>query len=232
MSVTTASLKERISSPLEAGTSLLDAHHLPPHLSPALEYVSTRLARKAMHITLVVARRDYQLPSVVPPMGSPGFSPITPCSPPSARFAFSQNPVNKLKLLVRSGSAFTSSVSSPAQTPASADFPGLRSRWPMSPATPLSPPPMTPSTASLASESLTSTDVSEQITQTEFGMRLIHAGDLSQKEDRALQMALSKADKKFGFGYVPVSITYQMACANLASVKNGLVLLPVQLLAA
>lgn len=55
-------LKSIISTPLEAGTSLLDAHRLPSYLVPALEYTSERLAAKGLHITLVVARRDYQLP--------------------------------------------------------------------------------------------------------------------------------------------------------------------------
>ncbi|KUI64070.1 hypothetical protein VM1G_10831 [Cytospora mali] len=55
-------LKALISSPLEAGTSILDAHRLPPYSTPALEYTSQRLARKGLHVTLVVARRDYQLP--------------------------------------------------------------------------------------------------------------------------------------------------------------------------
>ncbi|KUI62729.1 hypothetical protein VP1G_09839 [Cytospora mali] len=55
-------LKALISSPLEAGTSILDAHRLPPYFTPALEYTSKRLARKGLHVTLVVARRDYQLP--------------------------------------------------------------------------------------------------------------------------------------------------------------------------
>ncbi|OTB20319.1 hypothetical protein K445DRAFT_51468, partial [Daldinia sp. EC12] len=55
--------KQRISSPLEAGPSILDAYNLPSHLNEALEYTSKRLARKALHITLVVVRKEYQLPS-------------------------------------------------------------------------------------------------------------------------------------------------------------------------
>ncbi|OAA58639.1 hypothetical protein SPI_06712 [Niveomyces insectorum RCEF 264] len=56
------SLKNLISSPLEAGTSVLDAHRLPSHVEAALEYTARRLARKALTIDLVVIRRAYQLP--------------------------------------------------------------------------------------------------------------------------------------------------------------------------
>ncbi|KAB5558641.1 hypothetical protein GE09DRAFT_120361 [Coniochaeta sp. 2T2.1] len=55
------SLKYCISSPLEAGTSILDAGSLPNHVNSALEYTSRRLAKKDIHLTLVVVRRDYQL---------------------------------------------------------------------------------------------------------------------------------------------------------------------------
>ncbi|PNH59201.1 hypothetical protein VD0001_g9935, partial [Verticillium dahliae] len=55
-------IKSRISSPLEAGPSILDVQHLPPNLTEALEYASHRLTRKGIHTTLIVLRRDYQLP--------------------------------------------------------------------------------------------------------------------------------------------------------------------------
>ncbi|KAJ3494125.1 hypothetical protein NLG97_g4281 [Lecanicillium saksenae] len=47
------SLKDKISSPLEAGTSLLDAHHLPPQLLPALD--SSRLPAAALTSALLSA---------------------------------------------------------------------------------------------------------------------------------------------------------------------------------
>ncbi|KAG6007948.1 hypothetical protein E4U21_005309 [Claviceps maximensis] len=62
-------LKERISSPLEAGPSVLDGHHLPPHLTPALEYASARLAKKSVHLTLVVVRQDNHVSTT--PVSSP-----------------------------------------------------------------------------------------------------------------------------------------------------------------
>ncbi|KAM3530149.1 hypothetical protein MY4038_005085 [Beauveria bassiana] len=76
-------LKDTISSPLEAGPSLLDAHHIPPQLVPALEYTSSRLARKSLHLTLVVARRDYQLPPS-PVLCSPPPSPPSTCGSPAS----------------------------------------------------------------------------------------------------------------------------------------------------
>ncbi|KPM43111.1 hypothetical protein AK830_g3488 [Neonectria ditissima] len=203
------SLKDRISSPLEAGTSILDAHHLPPNLLPALEWTSSRLARKSLHVTLVVARRDYQFPSVLPPLGSPGLSTPTTPHTPGLRFHFSAGPVSALKQLVRSGSyngptptrsmEFSrSAMASPAPVPAKLDVSvsSPRMRWPLSPSTPLSPPPMTPCTAST-----TTTDtMSSMMSASSFGMRLIHAAGLPPKAERALRSTLDKAEKKFRIG--------------------------------
>ncbi|KAK3899820.1 hypothetical protein C8A05DRAFT_17804 [Staphylotrichum tortipilum] len=77
------SLRARISSPLEAGPSVAEAHHLPGHVNQALEYASKRLGRKAAHITLLVVRRDYQLPTS-PASISPTFSPACASVPVSA----------------------------------------------------------------------------------------------------------------------------------------------------
>ncbi|EEU43078.1 uncharacterized protein NECHADRAFT_83844 [Fusarium vanettenii 77-13-4] len=199
------SLKERISSPLEAGTSILDAHHLPPHLAPALEYASARLARKSQHITLVVARRDYQLPSVVPPRGL-----ITPTTPtplsPSFRFNFGNGPMSKLKSLVlassyngptpaRSMDSPRSGISSPGFAPPP-DMPSSRFRWPLSPTTPLSPPPMTPGTAS----STTTDTMSSIMSSSGFGMRLIHTNELHPRSEKILNQTLEKTEKKFRVG--------------------------------
>lgn len=194
-SSTTMSLKDRISSPLEAGPSLLDAHHLPLYLAPALEYVSHKLAKKAIHTTLVVVRRDYQLPSVLPPAGSPGLA--TPVTPSSPRFGFTTRPVSALKQLVRSGSLSkplrlnveTGARGSP-MTPMSAS--GL---WPMSPMNPVSPPPMTPSTSVSSA-----TDASGNVSTGCYGLRLIHPAGLPMRDERELRMTLLKAERKFGVG--------------------------------
>ncbi|KAF4983861.1 hypothetical protein FZEAL_802 [Fusarium zealandicum] len=203
------SLKDRISSPLEAGPSILDAHHLPPHLAPALEHASARLARKSQHITLVVARRDYQLPSVVPPKGI--HSPTTPAPAstpvsPGFRFNLSGGPVSALKSLIRPGSyngptparsvdSPRSGISSPGYAPPF-DMPSPRFRWPLSPTTPLSPPPMTPCTAS----STTTDTMSSMMSSTSFGMRLIHTNELHPRSEKILRLTLEKTERKFGVG--------------------------------
>ncbi len=78
------SLKIRISSPLEAGRSILDAHHLPSGVSAALEYAAGRLARRDLGVTLVAVRREYQVPAVPP---APAAAAPPPCTPRSPGFA-------------------------------------------------------------------------------------------------------------------------------------------------
>ncbi|KAK4043998.1 hypothetical protein C8A01DRAFT_43161 [Parachaetomium inaequale] len=95
-------LRGRISSPLEAGPSLADGHHLPNHVNEALEYASKRLGRKAAHITLLVVRRDYQLPTspIASPTSTPGSLPVSAVSTPS-RPSFPTSRIEALKQLVR-----------------------------------------------------------------------------------------------------------------------------------
>ncbi|EKJ76290.1 hypothetical protein NXS19_009115 [Fusarium pseudograminearum] len=197
------SLKDRISSPLEAGTSILDAHHLPPNMAPALEHASSCLARKSQHITLVVARRDYQLPSVVPPKGL--LTPITPTTlSPGFRLNLSQGPVSRLKSLMKKGSSASlrsmdsprSGLSSPGQVPP-LEISSPRFKWPLSPSTPLSPPPMTPCTAS---STTTDTMSSMMNASSGFGMRLIHTNELNPKSEKILNTILTKTEKKFALG--------------------------------
>lgn len=177
-------LKEMISSPLEAGISILDAHHLPPHLTPALEYVSDKLARKSIYLTLVAVRRDYQLPTVVPPCGSPGMqSPPVPTTPLSPRFSFAASPVSSLRQLVRSGSvhgprspmrlrietqqlrgsmasptpSFASSFASSMTASSSLGRMSPKLQWPLSPASMSPMTPCTPSSATTATSVTTTT---------------------------------------------------------------------------
>ncbi|KAH6636551.1 hypothetical protein F5144DRAFT_183998 [Chaetomium tenue] len=95
-------IRGRISSPLEAGPSIADGHHLPAHVNEALEYASKRLGRKAAHITLLVVRRDYQIPTS--PISSPTFTPsprlVSAGSTPS-RSTFPTSRIEALKQLVR-----------------------------------------------------------------------------------------------------------------------------------
>ncbi|KAL7900899.1 hypothetical protein HDV63DRAFT_296042 [Trichoderma sp. SZMC 28014] len=198
-------LKDRISSPLEAGPSVLDAHHIPPHLVPVLEYTSSRLAKKAVHLTLIIVRRDYQLLNTTTASSTPRTprTPATPLSPlltGSSRLGLS-SPVVALKHLMRSASQHVVGSSRSVQSPISHPFaanelPSPRFRWPLSPTTPLSPPPMTPSTAS----SLTTTDSNGPPTPCCTGLRCFYSGDLSPKTEKILKSTLIKAGNKFGVG--------------------------------
>ncbi|KAK2011478.1 hypothetical protein LZ32DRAFT_586643 [Colletotrichum eremochloae] len=209
-------LKSRISSPLEAGTSILDVQNLPPHLNEALEYASKRLARKSIHVTLVVARREYQLPILLPSssassssaLSSPAMSPPTSSSSNSS---FSASRFNFKKLVRSNTGSSISSTSSASSTGSAAsasapdtfvftpsflmDTNGPRLRWPLSPGIPLSPPPMTPSTASS-----TITDASGPMSPNPFGIRLIHADLLTDKQERTLRQTIERAEKKFRIG--------------------------------
>ncbi|KAL2201269.1 hypothetical protein P885DRAFT_26500 [Corynascus similis CBS 632.67] len=99
-------LRGRISSPLEAGPSIVDGHHLPSQVNEALEYASKRLGRKASHITLLVVRRDYQLPTS--PIASPTFTPAplpiattTSTNTPSKPSFTASSRIEALRQLVR-----------------------------------------------------------------------------------------------------------------------------------
>ncbi|KAM0514971.1 hypothetical protein ACHAPE_006293 [Trichoderma viride] len=207
-------LKDRISSPLEAGPSVLDAHHVPPHLVPVLEYTSSRLAKKAVHLTLIIVRRDYQLLNTNTASSTPRTprTPATPLSPPltggstGSRLGLS-SPVVALKHLMRSASQHVVGSGRSVQSPRSAvplishpfaanELPSPRFRWPLSPTTPLSPPPMTPSTAS----SLTTTDSNGPPTPNCTGLRCFYSGELSPKTEKILKSTLIKAGNKFGVG--------------------------------
>ncbi|CAJ2510189.1 Uu.00g060890.m01.CDS01 [Anthostomella pinea] len=218
--------KQRISSPLEAGRSILDTHNLPPHLTEALEYTSKRLARKAIHVTLLVIQNT-QLPSTPPPRAMPASPPATPdysttgfTSP--VRFT---SPVTGLRQLVRRGTnastassassittASESATTSPTFSPPPSD--GLPSprRW-ILPPTPGSPPPRTPMTPHTPSSTATTTASSsasqaQSLSQSlslslspssplTFGIRLIPTAPLSPKAEKTLRATLSKAEHKF-----------------------------------
>ncbi|KAK0623404.1 hypothetical protein B0T14DRAFT_175968 [Immersiella caudata] len=103
---TSASLKDRISAPLEAGGSVADDHQLSGRMATALEYASTRLSRKVAHITLLVVQREHQLPPPSPqspyslssPLASPAWYP-TATSPTTTS---ARSTISNLKQLIRS----------------------------------------------------------------------------------------------------------------------------------
>lgn len=178
-------LKALISSPLEAGTSILDAHRLPSHFTPALEYTSKRLAKKGLHITLVVARRDYQIPGCAAKNHvtaiSAALNPMTnlptpPASPASPDVLPRTPGLTAFKSLVRSGTdpnwgsadklnirppqrSMTASLSKKSSLASIFDG-GLgspRLRWPLTPKTPTCIPqtPRTPATPATPASSVT-----------------------------------------------------------------------------
>lgn len=165
-------LKSLISSPLEAGTSILDAHHLPSCYNPVFEYTSKRLARKGLHITLTVARREHnvstqaigdkneaitsdgllatmtppQTPDVMP--RTPGFSTFKSLVRSKTQHHSASAEEPDLKLPQRS-----KTVAAPPKKPSLASLldggplSPRRLRWPLTPSTPATPKtPATPAT--------------------------------------------------------------------------------------
>ncbi|EGR46072.1 uncharacterized protein TRIREDRAFT_67024 [Trichoderma reesei QM6a] len=200
-------LRERISSPLEAGPSLLDAHHIAPHLLPVLEYTSGRLARKSIHLTLIIVKRDYQLLNSPISSSSSSSSSSPPFSPQQQQ---QQQQQQHLKHLMRSasqhvvGSSPRSAAGPPSSTyPSTEPASSPRFWWPLSPAFPSSPPPMTPSTTTTTS-SLTTTEsngsTASNNSSSTGSLRCFHSGDLSPRTDKILKSTLIKAGNKFGVG--------------------------------
>ncbi|KAI2630708.1 hypothetical protein GGR54DRAFT_165201 [Hypoxylon sp. NC1633] len=227
--------KQRISSPLEAGPSILDAYNLPSHLTGALEYASKRLARKALHITLVVVRKEYQLPSVVPPCPTPISPPSTPGITGTTRFT---SPVAGFRQLVRRGTGSSTSTTSSSTSESvtsmsvsSLTFPPPPAeplisprRWAVPP-TPGSPMPHTPMTPHTPSSIVTASSTAS-VTQgpNEFGIRLIYTGLLSAKAEKTLRTTILKAERKFciGTGWLPPATTASACGLNADLVRRSI----------
>ncbi|KAG5957225.1 hypothetical protein E4U57_001903 [Claviceps arundinis] len=215
-------LKDRISSPLEAGPSLLNDHHLSPSLTPALEHASSRLAKKSLHLTLVVVRRDYQLPTTAASspllcLASTSISPSPSTSSSSlSRRSFASRPVTALKQLVRTGSCRhgpgtasdharshdMSCGSRWKRANSSTGAHGPQLRRPISSMAPLSPPPMTPYTASsmatmTTATTATTTDHPGPVTSRAPGFLLFHAPDLSPCDQKAQRAIFTRTARKF-----------------------------------
>ncbi|KAI1265201.1 hypothetical protein F5Y18DRAFT_387748 [Xylariaceae sp. FL1019] len=222
--------RQRISSPLEAGTSLFDAHNLPPQTTSALEYASKRLARKNLHITLIVVKTEYQIPSSAPCTTPSRMSP--PQTPDCSMTGFATpsrftSSVTGLRQLVRRG---TGSSLASTSTAASDSTPGTPSfapppteaamsprRW-MMPLTPGSPMmPLTPHTPSSIATTATSTSATSSNAGSQspesFGIRLVYTSPLSPKDDKTFRTTMIKAGRKFhlGAGALP-TVTTASAC--------------------
>ncbi|KAI0816446.1 hypothetical protein GGR55DRAFT_236372 [Xylaria sp. FL0064] len=222
--------KQRISSPLEAGRSILDAHNLPPQLTGVLEYASKRLARKSLHITLIVVKNEYQLPSIrscatpTSPPQTPEYSASGFASP--SRFT---SPVVGLRQLVRRGTGSSiassssgstsssisetasSTLTSPTFSPQSAEIITSPRRWilPVTPSSPFPPTPMTPHTPSSIATITTAASscaTSHPFQSPEsFGVGLIYTSPVSPKDEKTIRTTITKAERKFhsGVGRLP-----------------------------
>lgn len=121
--------KLQISSPLEAGQSLLGFKNLPAPLTTALEYISSRLAKKQMTLSMIVVRKDTQAAEPSSPPQSAATSP--------ARSVFNTASSSKRPLSRSSSfssiSSSSSSSSSPSSPRSSCSSPELGCTSPTSP---------------------------------------------------------------------------------------------------
>lgn len=187
----------RISSPIEAGPSLLDAKQLPSHLTSALEYVSSRLMRKRLHLTLLVVRKDVQVPQSPSPQ-SPTRTVSLTASPARSLFSTASSTITSTIRRVSSRGSLSDSSSSSSPTHS-------RTRWASLPANPkegkgtapISPPsPDFPSQCSSPSWS----ECSAPSQPNPFGISLIHACALTPKAEKILRYYIQRAEKKFSIG--------------------------------
>ncbi|KZZ95296.1 hypothetical protein AAL_04527 [Moelleriella libera RCEF 2490] len=189
---TIMALRHRISPPLEAGPSLLDAHRLPPQLVSALEHIAARVDGRCLHLMLVAVRRDYQLPGAadVPAArpsssssSSSSSSPSMRCSGSSGRFSWTG-----LRRFVSVSRADQVASVVPSWMPCS--------------------PPLTPS-AFPGAPTTTTTDgrVSSELNPQQHqqqgwaaGWKFLHAPDLSARGRATQHAAFTKAAQRFGMG--------------------------------
>lgn len=168
--------KSFISSPVEAGHSLLDAKHLPSQVITALEYVSSRLARRRLDISLIVLHGDGHGP-IVQSAQSPSPKLHTPAS------SSSSSPGSFKR------SASKSSVNSTSSASSIASF--SRTNWPSLPATPKS---------GFSPQSPTSVQPNTSAFLNPYGITLTYASTLTEKAERVLRQSIVKAEKKFSIG--------------------------------
>ena len=204
--------KDRISSPLEAGPSLLDAKQLPPQLTSALDYVSKRLARKRLHLTLIVVRKDINIPGLPSPQSpKPPDAPVTSLTTSPARSLFNSASSTFTRTISKHSSQTPSETGSAESTSSNASL--SRTRWsslPTSPqdrkATPplpqVAPTPSPPiSTPSFSTPSLSPAgSPSPHLTPNPYGISLIHASTLTAKAEKILRHTIAKAEKKYSIG--------------------------------
>ncbi|KAI1438391.1 hypothetical protein GGR50DRAFT_639532 [Xylaria sp. CBS 124048] len=234
------SKKQQISWPIEAGRSILDTHNLPPNMTCVLEYVSKRLARRRLHVTLVVVKHDYQLPATLP-CTTPSTPPYTiehnsVPSDPASTFRF-KSPAAGLRQLVRRGTGSSSAsatskssrnasetsasvrISPTFPPPPTSEPPSSPRRWilPLRSGASQPPTPMTPRTPSSIATMTTSSSSGSNAHRSQspeaYWVRLIYASPVSPRDDRMIRATMIKAEHKFHTkaGSLP-AITTPEAC--------------------
>ncbi|KAK4196644.1 hypothetical protein QBC40DRAFT_6502 [Triangularia verruculosa] len=223
-------LRNRISSPLEAGPSIADGLHLPVYVNEALDYASKRLAKKGANITLLVVRRDYQLPTSTI-AASPTFTPgsqvintalLRPLIPPVSRLEALKQFV-KLSNTSSEGSVrerivhthfdrFSDGTVSPAFSEASATssstyssvdstFSSTNSNRFRWPGSPSQyGSSSVPMTPATPFTVMSDNSTNPSSATQQTGMKFIHAHPLSPKDERTLSQTIEKTAKKFKLG--------------------------------
>jgi hypothetical protein len=196
--------KDRISSPLEAGSSLLDAKQLPAQLTSALEYVSSRLSHKKLHLSLIVVRKDANMPSAL--------SPATPQRTPSPTLS-ATSPAGSIFSTTSTLSKHSSQSSLSDCSSTSSTSSLSRTKWPGLPSSPkdINAAPLYPYAPSSPSLSSPTTPTSPN----PYGISLMHACTLTPKAEKILRQTISKAEKKFpiGSGWLSSSpLTHPIVC--------------------
>ncbi|KAH8163009.1 hypothetical protein CIB48_g5247 [Xylaria polymorpha] len=186
--------KQRISSPLEAGRSILDAN-LPPQLTGTLEYVSKRIARKNLHITLIVVKNDWATSA-----GAEGDKQLSCFKQLDFVIGF-RDSVQQIN------------VSHFPSAPNRTDRQSTALDSPPTPGSPLPSTPMTPHTPSSIATITTaaSSNATSHPFQTPepFGIRLVYTSPVSPKDERTIRATIAKAERKFhiGMGGLPAVTT-------------------------
>ncbi|TEY32590.1 hypothetical protein BOTCAL_0718g00010 [Botryotinia calthae] len=211
--------KLNISSPLEAGTSLLQPMQLPSELLEALDYVSKRLVRKRLHLSLIVVKKDNQIqgPAISKTGTAPGSYSLTASpstllynsapltshvrnislssrgpSPVSFRSASPTSTIFSNSLSERSTSTTTSTLSTSTIYLSRTKYSGL----PSSPKDTMA----HHIRASISPPSSPSSPPAEWIspdTPNRYGITLMHSTSLTPRAERILRSTISRAEKKF-----------------------------------
>ncbi|PQE21135.1 hypothetical protein CJF31_00010764 [Rutstroemia sp. NJR-2017a BVV2] len=218
--------KHSISAPLEAGSSIFQPTQLPAELHEALDYVSARLVRKRLHLSLIVAKKDIQIQSAGVSQSAPGFSSPTTgffnntpfarltrdnvldrsrnASPPtSPRFGSpASNASSATNFSTSSSDLSLRSTSSAATSISNSTIYLSRTKWSGLPSSPKDSP--THHRQESQPQSPTSSTCSTPAlpspstpTPNPYGITLIHSTALTPRADRILRRTIALAEHKF-----------------------------------